>query len=84
MDCRPACGACCEAPSISSPLPGHPGGKPSGLRCPYLDERYRCVLYGRPERPAICSALRPEPSMCGSSRAQALAYLALLERETAP
>ncbi|WP_429347626.1 hypothetical protein [Paraburkholderia sp. Clong3] len=27
--CRPDCGACCIAPSISSPIPGMPNGKPS-------------------------------------------------------
>lgn len=84
MECRPACGACCEAPSISSPLPGLPGGKPAGLRCPHLDEEYRCSLFGRPERPAVCSSLRPRPDMCGASREESLAYLSLLERETAP
>ncbi|MGR5456700.1 YkgJ family cysteine cluster protein, partial [Vibrio alfacsensis] len=30
MDCRLGCGACCIAPSISSPIPGMPNGKPSG------------------------------------------------------
>jgi len=84
MECRPACGACCEAPFISSPLPGLPDGKPAGLRCPHLDEEYRCTLFGRPERPAVCSSLRPSPDMCGPSRERALAYLSLLERETAP
>ncbi|MCR3872443.1 YkgJ family cysteine cluster protein, partial [Pseudomonas aeruginosa] len=28
MQCRAGCGACCIAPSISSPLPGMPAGKP--------------------------------------------------------
>lgn len=27
MDCRPGCGACCIAPSITSPIPGMPHGK---------------------------------------------------------
>ncbi|HCL3974602.1 TPA: YkgJ family cysteine cluster protein, partial [Pseudomonas aeruginosa] len=26
MQCRAGCGACCIAPSISSPLPGMPAG----------------------------------------------------------
>ncbi len=30
MDCRAGCGACCTAPSISSPIPGMPGGNPPG------------------------------------------------------
>ncbi|MCF5019628.1 YkgJ family cysteine cluster protein, partial [Pseudomonas lactis] len=29
MKCREGCGACCIAPSISSPLPGMPQGKPA-------------------------------------------------------
>ncbi len=84
MDCRPGCGACCEAPSISSPLPGYPDGKPPFTPCPCLLPDYRCALFGLPTRPAVCSSLRPEPLMCGSSREEALAYLRMLERETAP
>ena len=30
MNCREGCGACCIAPSISSPIPGMPHGKPAG------------------------------------------------------
>jgi hypothetical protein len=82
--CRPGCAACCIAPSISSPLPGLPGGKPPGLPCPALDARGLCSLYGRPERPPVCSSLRPEPSMCGTSREEALAYLSRLEVLTRP
>ncbi|HNV09555.1 MAG TPA: YkgJ family cysteine cluster protein, partial [Dokdonella sp.] len=29
MSCRSGCGACCIAPSISSPIPGMPNGKPA-------------------------------------------------------
>lgn len=83
MDCRPHCGACCIAPSISSPLPGLPQGKPAGLPCPHLDEERRCGLFGRPERPAVCASLKPEPAMCGTSAEQALRYLHALERATA-
>ncbi|HOZ72069.1 MAG TPA: YkgJ family cysteine cluster protein [Spirochaetales bacterium] len=84
MECRPGCGACCVAPSVSSPIPGLPNGKPAGVPCPQLGDDYRCALFGLPERPAVCSSLRPEPEMCGASRAEALAYLESLERETAP
>ncbi|MEI0618555.1 YkgJ family cysteine cluster protein, partial [Pseudomonas aeruginosa] len=52
MQCRAGCGACCIAPSISSPLPGMPAGKPAGVRCLHLDENHLCGLFGRPERPA--------------------------------
>jgi Fe-S-cluster containining protein len=84
MDCRSHCAACCIAPSISSPIPGMPGGKPAGVPCVNLDAQLRCRLFGRPERPAVCRQLRPEPAMCGSSRDQALAGLAALEQATAP
>ncbi len=84
MDCRPDCGACCIAPSITSPIPGMPQGKPAGVRCVQLANDLRCLIFGRPERPAVCGGLRPSPEMCGDSRTQAIAWLAQLERVTAP
>jgi uncharacterized protein len=82
--CRPGCAACCIAPSISSPIPGLSGGKPAGKPCPQLSPEGLCLLYGKPERPPVCASLRPEAEMCGSSREEALAYLAALEAATAP
>jgi Fe-S-cluster containining protein len=82
MDCRSNCGACCIAPSISSPIPGMPHGKPAGVRCIQLDEANRCRLFGKPERPQVCSRLRPEPDMCGATRHEALRLLAALELAT--
>ncbi|HZE99011.1 MAG TPA: YkgJ family cysteine cluster protein [Planctomycetota bacterium] len=82
--CRSGCGACCIAPSISSPIPGMPGGKPAGVRCVQLTPDLRCALFGRPERPTICVRLRPLSEMCGGSRDEALAGLEALERATAP
>ncbi|MDY0013267.1 MAG: YkgJ family cysteine cluster protein [Rhodocyclaceae bacterium] len=82
MDCRPGCAACCIAPSISSPIPGMPGGKPAGVRCVQLSAGEGCALFGRPERPAVCASLRPQPEMCGQSRQQAMAWLTRLERLT--
>ncbi|NMM75789.1 zinc/iron-chelating domain-containing protein [Rhodococcus sp. SRB_17] len=84
LDCRPACGACCTAPSISSAIPGMPHGKPAGVRCVQLGPDERCLVFGRPERPAVCASLQAEPAMCGSSRAEALAWLARLEDLTQP
>jgi Fe-S-cluster containining protein len=84
MNCRIDCGACCIAPSISSPIPGMPLGKPANVRCVQLDPLNRCRLFGKPERPDICSRLRPQAAMCGSSRDQALAILVHLENATAP
>ncbi|HWA08773.1 MAG TPA: YkgJ family cysteine cluster protein [Opitutaceae bacterium] len=82
MECRSGCGACCIAPSISSPIPGMPGGKPAGIPCVQLGPDYRCALFGRPERPAVCVSLRPVEPMCGANRDEALAYLGMLERDT--
>ncbi|HEV7631643.1 MAG TPA: YkgJ family cysteine cluster protein [Steroidobacteraceae bacterium] len=84
MECRSRCGACCIAPSISSPIPGSPGGKPAGVRCVQLLADYRCALFGRPERPAVCSSLKPTQPMCGSNRSEALVLLTALEDETRP
>ena len=84
MDCRPGCGACCIAPSISSPIPGMPHGKPAGIPCVQLLSDYRCALFGKPERPAVCVSLRPTEEMCGATREEALAYLMRLEQATRP
>ena len=94
--CRDFCGACCISPSISSyippPIEGYPagyvplpgGGKPAGVACPQLDAQLRCSLFGRPERPPVCSSLRPCQEMCGGHRDEALARLAQLELLTGP
>jgi Fe-S-cluster containining protein len=82
--CRTGCGACCIAPSITSPIPGMPSGKPAGVRCVQLLADFRCALFGKTERPAVCASLRPQESMCGGSREEALQRLAYLERVTRP
>ncbi|HUH89162.1 MAG TPA: YkgJ family cysteine cluster protein [Lysobacter sp.] len=84
MDCRTNCGACCIAPSINSPIPGMPEGKPAGIACVQLDEHLRCKLFGKPERPAFCASLRPGLEMCGSHREDAMVWLAELEQATQP
>lgn len=83
MQCRPGCGACCIAPSISSPIPGMPQGKPAGVACVQLDEALRCRIFGQPERPACCGGLMPSVQMCGDHREHALRWLTWLENETA-
>ena len=45
LACRDGCGACCIAPSISSPIPDMPAGKPAGVRCAQLDEHARCRIF---------------------------------------
>jgi uncharacterized protein len=84
MECRPGCGACCTAPSISSPIPGLPQGKRAGERCIQLDPLNRCRIFGRSERPAVCGGLTPSLEMCGEVREHAMHYLARLERDTQP
>lgn len=59
-----------------------PNGKPAGVRCAQLTDDNRCAIFGRPERPAVCSGLRAEPAMCGDSRENAMAYLNALELAT--
>lgn len=61
-----------------------PHGKPAGVRCAQLDADNHCRLFGDPRRPRVCGSLQPSAAMCGYSRAQALAYLEVLERLTAP
>jgi Fe-S-cluster containining protein len=82
--CRSGCGACCIAPSITSPIPGMPDGKPAGVPCVQLDEEMRCRLFGRPERPSFCGGLRPSTEMCGQSASQAMHWLEQLEVATRP
>lgn len=84
FECRRGCGACCIALSISTPYPGMPNGKSAGERCPHLDEDYRCRIHGDPARPACCGGLQASLEMCGTERAQALAYLGWLEVVTRP
>ncbi|MBK88515.1 MAG: hypothetical protein CMQ44_06635 [Gammaproteobacteria bacterium] len=84
MDCRIGCGACCIAPSISSPLPGMPQGKPAGARCLHLDANFSCTLFGDPRRPPVCSGFKAEPMVCGRDRGEALALIQRLELNCEP
>ncbi len=84
MECRPHCGACCIAPSINSPIPGMPQGKPAGVRCIQLDENNMCKIFGMPERPVFCGSLQPSLEMCGDSHTYAIQWLANLEQLTCP
>lgn len=84
MKCRPGCGACCIAISISSPIPGMPNGKPAGIRCVHLTEEGLCALFGKPERPEICLSFQASPEICGSTKEEALKLIEEMERATAP
>jgi len=77
MECRAGCGACCEAISISSPIPssedapGLPFGKPAGIACPHLSNGAVGDSESPLERQRLCGLFgKPErPSVCGSFRA---------------
>ena len=80
--CRPGCGACCIAPSITTPIPGMPDGKPAGVRCVQLDEDNLCRLFGDPRRPVVCERFGFDAALCGERREQALERIAALESAT--
>lgn len=84
LRCRPGCGACCIAPSIASPIPGMPHGKPAGVRCVQLTAADACALFGLPERPAFCLTLQPAADLCGLDRADAIRLIGALELATRP
>lgn len=83
MQCRIGCGSCCIAPSITSPIPGMPDGKPAGVRCIQLTDDNKCRLFGKEGRPTVCKSLSPSLEMCGNTSQEAFLYLSLLEKETA-
>ncbi|WP_312950819.1 YkgJ family cysteine cluster protein [Superficieibacter sp.] len=84
MQCRADCGACCTAPSVSSPIPGMPDGKPANTPCVQLDAQLRCKIFASPLRPKVCAGLQPSAEMCGRTRDEAMTYLIDLEILTAP
>jgi len=61
-----------------------PSGKLAGMRCIQLDDQDACKIFSSADRPAVCSSLQPSEEMCGDSREQALRWLGVLEKHTAP
>lgn len=82
MQCRNACGACCIAPSISSPIPGMPFGKPAGEKCIHLLADMRCNIFGQASRPKVCSDFKADQDICKDSRELALITITELETMT--
>ncbi|MCL1079596.1 YkgJ family cysteine cluster protein [Parashewanella spongiae] len=82
MECRLACGACCIAPSISSPIPGMPKGKLPGERCVQLSDDNLCKLFGQDNRPVVCGLFEATADVCGHSDKEALWLISALEIET--
>ncbi|VVO19582.1 YkgJ family cysteine cluster protein [Pseudomonas fluorescens] len=83
MKCREGCGACCIAPSISTPIPGMPNGKVAGERCLHLSADYLCAIFGMPERPLVCGAFHADIEVCGSNREEAIKLIGWWEQMTA-
>lgn len=84
MDCRIGCGACCIAPSISSPLPGMPNGKPAGVRCVNLGTDFKCTLWGTIHYPPVCRDFPADKEVCGETREEAIRLLTQWEIATLP
>lgn len=82
MQCRLGCGACCIAPSITSPIPGMPLGKPAGVRCVQLSDDNLCKIFGQAERPKVCSDFSASIDVCGETNEQALWLITDLESST--
>ncbi|MFP4385163.1 MAG: YkgJ family cysteine cluster protein [Spirochaetia bacterium] len=84
MKCRPGCGACCTAISISSPLPGMPDGKPAGVVCVNLLDDFRCAVHEQPDYPKVCREFKPSPEFCGKNRQEAIENIQKLDELTRP
>ena len=82
--CRPGCGACCIAPSITSSIPGMPQGKPAGVPCLQLDAQGLCMLFDQPSRPDVCRRFKATEQVCGTDKLQALQLINALEIATSP
>lgn len=61
-----------------------PEGKPAFVRCVQLSEDNRCLVFGRPERPAVCVGFQPSRENCGGTDAEAFVLLGQLEAATRP
>lgn len=80
--CRQGCGACCVFMSISSPIPGHPEGKPAGVTCHNLTAAWTCGLYNTDLFPNICKNFMGDPALCGKTFEEAKKGIIALERQT--
>jgi hypothetical protein len=57
-----------------------PRGKPGGVACKHLSEDFSCMIYGRADRPKVCTDFKADPEVCGTSRDEALILLGKLEQ----
>ncbi len=82
MECQPNCGACCIAPSITSPIPGMPEGKPAGVKCIHLLPNMNCAIFNSKDRPKVCHDFQADKETCGSNGSEAILLLMTLEKST--
>lgn len=66
------CGACCIVPAIDDPYPGHPDGKPAGVRCANLTDDHLCSIWGDAAQPEVCRTFHPVKVLCGDSEPEAM------------
>ena len=77
--CRPGCGVCCITPSISSPIPGMPDGKPQNVRCIHLTDDLLCNIFNNCLRPDVCKNFNFDIEICGNSPEEAILIMQNLE-----
>ena len=69
--------------SSDATIPGMPNGKAAGERCVQLSVDNLCSIFGKPERPAVCSAFQADVEVCGDSREEAIKLIGWWEQMTA-
>jgi hypothetical protein len=60
-----------------------PEGKAAGERCAQLSADNLCLIFGQPERPAVCSAFEADLEVCGDSSEEAIRLIGWWEQMTA-
>jgi hypothetical protein len=59
-----------------------PNGKLAGERCIQLSADRLCLIFGQPERPAVCSRFSADPDVCGSDSDEAVRLIGWWEQAT--
>jgi uncharacterized protein len=63
--------------------PWHARWQPAGERCVQLSVDNLCSIFGRPERPPVCSGFAADVEVCGSSSQEAIRLIGWWEQMTA-
>jgi len=48
-----------------------PHGKPAMTPCIQLTDDLKCKIFGKPERPSVCTGFKAEEWMCGNCKEDA-------------